>query len=65
MPVQLKEVVAKDEVIASKEELLIRANTKLKKYDDARQELIKTQLKRILAKEKLSENVYEIVFKSL
>jgi len=39
--------------------------TKLKKYDDARQELIKTQLKRILAKEKLSENVYEIVFKSL
>ncbi|QDZ17935.1 alanyl aminopeptidase [Chloropicon primus] len=38
--------------------------TKYKKYDDARQALMKAQLERILAT-KPCENVYEIVFKSL
>ena len=36
-----------------------------KKYDDKRQALMKAQLERILAVEGLSENVYEIVSKSL
>ena len=38
--------------------------TKYKKYDDARQELMRAQLQKILKSEP-SENVYEIVFKSL
>ena len=38
--------------------------SKYKKYDDARQELIKAQLNRIL-EAKPCDNVYEIVFKSL
>lgn len=38
--------------------------TKYKKYDDARQTLMKAQLERILAT-KPCDNVYEIVFKSL
>ena len=39
--------------------------TRWRKYDDARQALMKAQLERIVNTEGLSENVYEIVSKSL
>jgi aminopeptidase N len=39
--------------------------TRWKKYDETRQGLMKAQLERIVKTEGLSENVYEIVSKSL
>jgi aminopeptidase N len=39
--------------------------TRWRKYDPSRQALMKKQLERIIATENLSENVYEIVKKSL
>lgn len=44
---------------------LIAPLTKWRRYDEKRQALIKKQLERLLAKEGLSKNVYEIVSKSL
>jgi aminopeptidase N len=44
---------------------LVSPFTAYKRYDSARQELLKKQLERILRHEGLSENVYEIVSKSL
>ena len=39
--------------------------TAYKRYDSARQELMKAELERILAVKTLSPNVYEIVSKSI
>lgn len=44
---------------------LVAPFTAYKRYDAARQELMKKELERIVAKEGLSDNVYEIVSKSL
>jgi aminopeptidase N len=44
---------------------LLTPLTKWKKYNPARQALMKTQLERILAEPKLSKDVYEVVSKSL
>jgi aminopeptidase N len=44
---------------------LIAPLTKWRRYDEKRQALMKAQLERLLAKEGLSKNVYEIVSKSL
>ena len=39
--------------------------TRWRKYDEKRQEMMKAQLERIVKTEGLSENVFEIVSKSL
>eukprot|EP00475_Leptophrys_vorax_P044972 TRINITY_DN9202_c0_g2_i1.p1 TRINITY_DN9202_c0_g2~~TRINITY_DN9202_c0_g2_i1.p1 ORF type:complete len:793 (-),score=62.18 TRINITY_DN9202_c0_g2_i1:219-2465(-) len=44
---------------------MVSAFTRWRKYDEQRQALAKVELERILAVDGLSENVYEIVFKSL
>jgi aminopeptidase N len=44
---------------------MVAGFTRWRKYDEKRQALMKAQLERIVNKEGLSENVYEIVAKSL
>ena len=44
---------------------LIQAMSRWQRYDESRQELMKTQLERILAQHGLSKDVYEIVNRSL
>lgn len=44
---------------------LITPLTKWKRYDETRQNLMRSQLERILKQEKLSKDVYEVVTKSL
>ena len=44
---------------------IVEPLTRWRRYDAERQALMRTQLQRILAEEKLSKDVYELVSKSL
>ena len=54
-----------DKINGSVAARMVGGFTRWRKYDTARQEMMKAQLERIVATEGLSENTYEIVAKSL
>jgi aminopeptidase N len=58
-------VLRLDEINGSVAARLVAGFARWKKYDEKRQALMKAQLERIMRKKGLSENVYEIVAKSL
>ncbi|CAI5512240.1 unnamed protein product [Closterium sp. Naga37s-1] len=58
-------VLQLDKINAQVAARMVSAFTRWRRYDEARQALAKVELERILAAEGLSENVYEIVSKSL
>ena len=58
-------VLTLDKINGSVAARMVGGFTRWRKYDTARQEMMKAQLERIVATEGLSENTYEIVAKSL
>ncbi|CAI5949277.1 unnamed protein product [Closterium sp. NIES-64] len=58
-------VLQLDKINAQVAARMVSAFTRWRRYDEARQALAKVELERILSAEGLSENVYEIVSKSL
>lgn len=58
-------VIQLDKITAQVAARMVAPFTRWKKYDTARQALMKAELERIASVEGLSENVYEIVSKSL
>lgn len=59
------QIIALDDTNPQVAARLLTPLTKWKKYDQGRQDVMKAQLKRILAKDSVSKDVYEVVDKSL